>query len=100
MIVVIGEIETANDNCSAMLEEAMAHVQRSRLEPGCISHDVGVDPHNPRRLVFTERWQDAASLKTHFVCAGSLRFAEAVRRFSTKKPVIEVLEVLQGTAIE
>ena len=66
MILVTGDITARPDSIVEMLRVALEHVQRSRSEPGCISHDVAVDPQNRLRLLFTERWADEAALKTHF----------------------------------
>jgi quinol monooxygenase YgiN len=33
-------------------------IERSRKEPGCISHDVDVDCQNPMRLFVFERRED------------------------------------------
>jgi quinol monooxygenase YgiN len=41
-------------------------VQRSRTEPGCISHHVAIDAGDPLTLHFIERWADAEALKAHF----------------------------------
>src|ERR1700761_6515153 len=66
MILVTGDTTARPDSIAEMLRVALEHVQRSRSEPGCISHDVAVDPQNRLRLLFTERWADEAALKTHF----------------------------------
>jgi quinol monooxygenase YgiN len=66
MILVTGDVIAKPDTIAEMLRVSLEHVHRSRKEPGCISHDVAVDPENPLRLLFTERWADEAALKAHF----------------------------------
>jgi quinol monooxygenase YgiN len=66
MILVTGDVTAKPDTVAEILRVSLEHVHRSRLEPGCISHDVAVDPQNPLRLLFTERWADVEALKTHF----------------------------------
>jgi quinol monooxygenase YgiN len=66
MILVTGDVTAKPETIAEMLRVSLEHVHRSRGEPGCISHDVAVDPENPLRLLFTERWADAAALKVHF----------------------------------
>jgi quinol monooxygenase YgiN len=66
MILVTGAVVAKPDTIDEMLRVSLEHVHRSRLEPGCISHDVAVDPENRLRLLFIERWADAAALKVHF----------------------------------
>ena len=66
MILVLGSV-VVRDGC---LDEALAlsqlHTRRSREEPGCIAHAVHLDPENPRRLVYVEKWSDLAALGQHF----------------------------------
>ncbi|HEY2071357.1 MAG TPA: putative quinol monooxygenase [Rhizomicrobium sp.] len=66
MILVTGDVTARADTIAEILRVSLEHVHRSRGEPGCISHDVAIDPENPLRLLFTERWADAAALKVHF----------------------------------
>ena len=66
MIVVLGDVDVAPDNMAEALAISRAHVERSRTEPGCISHDVLTDPDHPHRLVFVERWEDRAALDRHY----------------------------------
>jgi quinol monooxygenase YgiN len=66
VLIVIGRVTARLDTFDEILRVSREHVARSRKEPGCISHDVAVDPENPLRLLFTERWADEAALKAHF----------------------------------
>jgi quinol monooxygenase YgiN len=75
-----------------MLEASLAHIRRSRLEDGCISHEVAVDCENPLRLVFFERWRDRAALEAHFVQPGTAGFMNAVRAHAVGRPVLETYE--------
>lgn len=90
MIIVLGSIEAKPDTFAAMLRVSFEHVQRSRTEPGCISHDVHVHHENPLRLVFVEKWQDAAALAAHFKVKGSIDFVTQARALAASPPVIEV----------
>ena len=54
MILVTGSILAREDSFSEVLASCLEHVERSRTEPGCISHDVHVDCQNPLRLFFFE----------------------------------------------
>lgn len=74
MIVVTGAITAKPETVAEMTRAALEHVQRSRKEPGCISHDVGVDAGDKLRLMFLERWEDAAALKAHFALPESRAF--------------------------
>ena len=51
MILVTGSILAREETFDDVLRSCLEHVERSRKEPGCISHDVHVDCQNPMRLL-------------------------------------------------
>ena len=51
MILVTGSILAREDTFDDVLRACLEHVERSRSEPGCISHDVHVDCQNPMRTL-------------------------------------------------
>jgi quinol monooxygenase YgiN len=71
MIVVTGSVTARPDSLEEVRRLSLEHVQRSRQEPGCISHAVHVDCENPLRLVFFEQWADRAALLAHFAVPAS-----------------------------
>lgn len=79
MIIVTGSILARPDSFDAMLKLSREHVERSRKEHGCISHDVHVDTENPLRLFFYEQWRDEAALRAHFSVPASRDFVKALR---------------------
>ena len=79
MILVTGSILAREDSFDDVLASCLAHVERSRTEPGCISHDVHVDCQNPMRLFFFEQWADEAALRTHFAVEGSKAFVKSLK---------------------
>jgi len=79
MIIVTGSILARNDSFDAALKLSREHVERSRLEDGCIAHDVHVDTENPLRLFFFERSRDEAALRAHFAVPASREFVKALR---------------------
>jgi quinol monooxygenase YgiN len=79
MIIVTGSIIAREDSFDDVLRSSLEHVERSRKEPGCISHDVHVDCQNPMRLFFFERWADEAALRTHFAVGGSKAFVGSLK---------------------
>ena len=83
MIIVTGRIQARAGSLDELRTAAIAHVRRSRIEPGCISHDVAVDCEDPLTLVFFECWSDRATLETHFRAPGSAEFVAAVRRLAS-----------------
>ena len=79
MIIVTGSILAREDAFDDVLRSSLEHVERSRKEPGCISHDVHVDCQNPMRLFFFERWADEAALQTHFAVEESRAFVKSLK---------------------
>ena len=90
MIIVLGSVVAKPDTLPALLKASQEHVERSRAEPGCIAHAVHIDHENPLKLVFVEKWADAAALATHFKVKGSIDFVGHVRSLAASAPVIEI----------
>lgn len=79
MIIVTGSIVAREDTFESVLHASLEHVERSRKEPGCISHDVHVDCQNPLRLFFFERWADEGALRAHFAVEGTRTFVRSLK---------------------
>lgn len=79
MILVTGSILAKTDTFDRVLSLSQAHVARSRLEPGCISHAVHVDCENRLRLFFFEQWADEAALQAHFAVPETRAFVKSLR---------------------
>jgi quinol monooxygenase YgiN len=79
MIIVTGAILAHQDSFTEVLRLSREHVERSRNEDGCISHDVHVDTENPLRLFFFEQWRDEPALRAHFAVPASREFVKALR---------------------
>ncbi len=92
MIIVRGAIEVAPDNWEEVMRLSLEHVERSRLEPGCISHAVHVDAENPNRLVFFEEWESMEALQTHFRVPESVEFVKAAGALASAQPEIHIFE--------
>lgn len=78
MILATG-ILAREDAFNEVLASCLEHVERSRNEPGCISHDVHVECQNPMRLFFFEQWADEGALRTHFAVEGSKAFVRSLK---------------------
>jgi quinol monooxygenase YgiN len=92
MIVVLGSILAKPETFEELRALAIAHVERSLREPGCIAHAVAIDCHNPLKLVFTEKWSDRAVLAAHFKVPASIALVTSARRLAAAPPVIEVYD--------
>jgi quinol monooxygenase YgiN len=93
MLIVLGSVQARTETLEEIRREALAHVQRSRAEPGCLAHAVHTDLQDPLRLVFVERWADWNALNTHFQVPESLQFAKTMARLGAQPPELTVHEV-------
>jgi quinol monooxygenase YgiN len=92
MIIVTGSVTARPETVDEVLALCLAHVERSRLEPGCLLHTVHRDVEDPLRAVFLERWADRSALAAHFAVPASARFVRAVSRLASGPPALEVYE--------
>jgi quinol monooxygenase YgiN len=92
MIVVTGSVTARPETFDEVRRLSLEHVDRSRQEPGCISHAVHVDCENPLRLVFLEQWADRAALATHFAVPASGEFVRALRSLATGPATLELYD--------
>ena len=90
MIIVIGDARATPQGRGEALRLSLEHVQRSRKEAGCISHNVSVDAEDDCRLVFVEYWQDMPALKTHFGLADSKGFIAALSPLLAARPNMKI----------
>lgn len=96
MILVTGHVVARAETFDEVRRLSLEHVHRSRAEPGCISHDVHVHAENPLKLVFVERWTDAAALKAHFAVPASGAFMRAVSELAAEKVGMEIYEAAKA----
>lgn len=92
LILVTGSITARADSIDALIAASLAHVQRSRAETGCLSHDVSRSVEDLLRLIFVERWADRESLDIHFKQSGSLEFLSAVRALAAASDGMQIYQ--------
>lgn len=92
MIIVLGHVVAREGCLDELLALSRQHVERSRREPGCLSHDVHRDGENPSRLVFVEKWADLEALRVHFAVPASGAFVRAAAALAAGPPGIEIFE--------
>lgn len=93
MLIVTGVIRSAPEQAEHLLAAALAHVHRSRSEPGCIEHRVHRDCEDPARLFFFERWASREALQAHFDQEGSKAFMREMRALASERDGPHVWEV-------
>lgn len=91
MIIVTGSVVAKPDTFEEMRKLAIEHVERSRKEPGCLSHDVHVDCQNPMRMFFFEKWEDDAAIQAHFALPASRNVVKQLRELADQAGSPEVL---------
>ena len=90
MLIVTGSLTARQDTFEELRAEALAHVRRSRTEPGCLSHAVHVDCENPLRFVFVEEWESREALMAHFAVPESRSFVKSARALAVESSSIAV----------
>jgi quinol monooxygenase YgiN len=81
MIIILGYITARSETIDELMVLGLEHTRRSRLEPGCLSHDVSRDVENPNRLLFIERWADLDAVRTHHRAVRGVRDCPLERRW-------------------
>lgn len=92
MILVIGSVVAAPGKVDEALALSRTHVERSRREPGCVSHAVHRDTENLQRLVFVERWSDREALQAHFRVPASRSFVQSLTALVAESPAMEIYD--------
>jgi quinol monooxygenase YgiN len=92
MVIVTGSIEARPETIDRILELGLAHVQRSRREPGCLLHSVHRDVENDLRVVFIEHWEDTGALLTHFHVPESGQFVREAASLAARPPEMSIFE--------
>ena len=99
MLIVTGSVTARPETFEALLEIALEHVQRSRLEPGCLGHSVHIDAENPMRLFFYEEWADRAALDAHFAVPASLDYMHRSRELAASGDKIKILPIVPRASL-
>ena len=90
MIIVTGSIHARSDTVHQLEALSLAHVHRSRQEPGCLAHSVQRDVEDPLHLVFLEQWSDVAAVRAHFRVPGSRAFVGEATALAATPPQMEL----------
>lgn len=97
MLIVTGSIVARPDTAEEVEALSLAHVRRSRDEPGCLLHSVHRDVEDPLRFVFLEHWADVAALKAHFRVPASNQFVKDASALAASASSVEIYEATPAT---
>jgi len=92
VVIVTGSIEARPDTIDRILELGLAHVRRSRQEPGCLLHSIHRDVENDLRVVFIEQWEDPEALEAHFNVPESGAFVREATALAHRPPEMSIFE--------
>ena len=98
MIIVLGSVIILEGKVSEALALSREHVNRSRLEPGCMEHGVSIDAETPNRLVFVERWTGMDALKAHFAVPDSRSFIKYIAALAGSPPSMSIYEAGEASS--
>jgi quinol monooxygenase YgiN len=90
VIIVTGSIHARPETLDQIEALSLAHVRRSRGEPGCLAHAVNRDVEDGLHLVFFEQWTDADALRTHFEVPASHEFVRSVGPLAERRPEMAI----------
>lgn len=94
MVIVSGSVTARPDTVAEVEALCLAHVRRSRTEPGCLMHSVHRDVENEHRFVFLEHWRSLDDLHRHFAVPESGHLITALGELCDELSPIEIHEVV------
>lgn len=90
MIIVLADVQVVPQHIDEARRLAREHVDRSRQEPGCLSHSVYEDDTRPNLLAFVEEWASEEALLAHFAVPASREFVDRLARLSASRTRIRL----------
>lgn len=93
-IVLIARLKVKEDSIEAAKSAALAIVEPSRAEAGCISYDVHQSVEDPTVFAWYETWTDKAAIDEHFEYDYVKNFFAIVNELAAEPPVITLTNKL------
>lgn len=93
MILITATVQIKPEFWAEAIALAQDHVEKSRTEPGCISHNWYQHPEQEHTLFFYEQWQDQESINSHFAETYSKQLAVSFAQWSQEPPVLKFMPV-------
>jgi len=76
-VILSGYVDVPDSEIATVEKHLPTHIKLSRLECGCISFDVHVDPQNPNRYLVDEEFTTQAAFDTHQARVKSSEWGQA-----------------------
>ncbi len=67
-------------------------VEKTKLEPLCISYDLFVDQKEPGHFVFIEEWPDRAALDAHCATEHFTRLVPLINKHQRQEPTFILMD--------
>ena len=64
-VILSGHLDVPDADIEVVESHLPTHIHLSRVEDGCISFNVHVDPQNPNRYLVDEEFADQTSFEAH-----------------------------------
>lgn len=90
MIVIIGSVQARDDSRAELIKLCVEHSRRSREESGCIAHHAHLDCEDIHRIVFVEKWSDAAAIRMHFSLPEARDFIRSIAALAAVPPEMTI----------
>lgn len=74
LLTVVAEMKAKPGREEDLLNAALALIEPTRREEGCVQYDLHVHTKDPGRLVFFENWSSAEHLARHSISAHLVAF--------------------------
>ena len=99
MIVIAGKIQVKPEKRDEAQKAALAMVEATRRESGCISYTFYADLVEPATFFLFEEWESDAALGSHFQTEHMARFQQQAPAFIAAPPAIKRYVVESATAM-
>lgn len=93
-IVLIAQLKVKEDAVDAAKAAALAIVEQSRSEAGCINYDVHQSIEDETVFIWHETWRDQAAIDEHFATDFFQKFFATVEPLAAEPPVITLTNKL------
>ena len=93
MIIVLGKFEIHPDDFESVKTNAIALMQATVKEDGCMKYAFAADLAEPNCLQLSECWRDDAALSAHFLTAHIQAYRESLKSLRVLSRVVRRYDV-------
>jgi quinol monooxygenase YgiN len=93
MIVIAGQIDLDPAQRAAAVAAALAVMEATRHESGCLSYTFSADLSDPGRFFVFEEWESAEALAAHFQTPHMATFQQQMGGFGIRGTSLQRYEI-------